>query len=105
MDTLKHVPQEVARNFCGTIKEFATNLGKADFLLIGEVAGSDGDADRYLQVLGNNLNATLDIGESRRSLHAVAKGLSQPSVYLDLARVWNDQFGSHRNAGASHVSI
>ncbi len=105
IDTLKHLTQEAARNFCGTLKEFAANLGKADFFLVGEVAGADQDADRYLEVFGINLNATLDIGESRRNLHAVAKGLSRPGDYLDLAKVWDDEFGSHRNAGASHVSI
>ena len=47
LDTLKHVSAEDARNFCGTIKEFAANLGKANFLLVGEVAGSDNDAQRY----------------------------------------------------------
>ena len=40
------------------------NLGKADFFLVGEVAGSDGDAQRYRDVLGRNLDATLDIGQS-----------------------------------------
>src|SRR5216683_783006 len=98
IDTLKHLTQEAARNFCGTLKEFAANLGKADFFLVGEVAGADQDADRYLEVFGINLNATLDIGESRRNLHAVAKGLSRPGDYLDLAKVWDDEFGSHRNA-------
>src|SRR5690242_14227602 len=73
IDTLKHVGFETGRNFCGSIKEFAANLGKADFFLVGEVAGSDYDAGRYQEVLGSTLNATLDIGASRRQLHAVAK--------------------------------
>lgn len=105
LDTLKHVSQEDGRNFCGTIKEFAANLGKADFFLVGEVAGSDNDAMRYLQVLGSNLNATLDIGESRRKLHSVAKGLVPPSEYFDFLYVWDDKLGSRRNAGWRHVSI
>ncbi len=41
IDTLKHVSLEEARNFCGTIKEFAGNLGKSDFFLVGEIAGGD----------------------------------------------------------------
>jgi glycosidase len=61
LDTLKHVDEETGRNFCGTIREFAANLGKANFFLVGEVAGADSDADRYLEVLGKNLSATLDI--------------------------------------------
>src|SRR5262249_10687494 len=62
LDTLKHVSEEVGRNFCGSIREYAENLGKKNFLLVGEVAGSDDDAKRYREVLGRNLHATLDIG-------------------------------------------
>lgn len=105
IDTLKHVAADVGRNFCGSIKEFAANLGKADFFLVGEVAGDDRSAERYRAVLGTNLNATLDIGESRGLLHGVAKGLAPPSRYFSFVRSWNDDLGSHRNAGRSHVSI
>jgi len=105
LDTLKHVPEETGRNFCGTIKEFAANLGKADFFLVGEVAGSDDDAERYRAVIGHNLNATLDIGGIRRTLHAVAKGMLAPEAYLHLSAVWADDLGSHRDAGTRHVSI
>jgi glycosidase len=105
LDTLKHVSQEQGRNFCGTVKEFAANLGKANFFLVGEVAGSDGDAQRYRDVLGRNLNATLDIGQSRRTLHAVAKGLTAPSDYFGMLAAWDPVFGSHRNAGELHVSV
>src|SRR5881275_569420 len=31
VDTLKHVDEETGRNFCGSIKEFAANLGKSNF--------------------------------------------------------------------------
>jgi glycosidase len=105
IDTLKHVSQEHGRNFCGALKEFAQNLGKADFFLVGEVAGSDDDAQRYRDVLGRNLNATLDIGPSRRLLHAVAKGLRPPAEYFSLVAAWDPTFGSHRNAGELHVSV
>jgi len=105
IDTLKHVAFETGRNFCGSVKEFAANLGKADFFLVGEVAGGDYDAGRYHEVLGTNLNATLDIGDSRRQLHRVAKGLAAPRAYFDFVLSWNDDLGSHRNAGRRHVSI
>ena len=105
LDTLKHVSQETGRSFCGTIKEFAANLGKADFFLVGEVAGSDNDAARYREVLGRNLNATLDIGGIRPTLGGVAKGLIAPDAYLHLAKVWDDELGSHRDGGERHVSI
>ena len=69
------------------------------------MAGADDDAARYREVLGANLNATLDIGGSRRSLHAVAKGLEPPASYFSFLRTWDDDLGSHRNAGRRHVSI
>ncbi|MEO6786744.1 MAG: alpha-amylase, partial [Chthoniobacteraceae bacterium] len=40
-----------------------------------------------------------------RTLHGVAKGLQTPSDYLDFARIWNDDLGSHRDSGAMHVSV
>jgi len=102
---MKHVDADTGRNFCGSIKEFAANLGKTDFFLVGEVAGDDQSAERYREVLGTNLNATLDIGESRCLLHAVAKGIEAPGRYFSFVRTWNDDLGSHRNAGRSHVSV
>ncbi|HET9562806.1 MAG TPA: alpha-amylase family glycosyl hydrolase [Propionibacteriaceae bacterium] len=65
IDTVKHVSYEQARNFCGAIKEFAVNLGKRDFFLVGEVPDDD-FANRYLNAVGRNLNATLDIWSTRR---------------------------------------
>ena len=105
IDTLKHVDQETGRNFCGTIREFAANQGKKNFFLVGEVAGADSDADRYLQVLGTNLSATLDIGEVRPALTAVAKGLAPPDTYFRIAATWDEDLGSHRDAGLHRVSI
>jgi glycosidase len=105
IDTLKHVDQQTGRSFCGTIKEFAAGLGKADFFLLGEVAGGDGDARRYREVLGLNLDATLDIGESRRLLHLVAKGRLPAAAYFSFVLQWEDELGSHREAGRRHVSI
>jgi glycosidase len=105
LDTFKHLPEETGRNFCGSIKEFAANLGKVDFFLLAEVAGSDANAKRYREVMGQNLNATLDIGESRQTLHRVAKGFAAPAEYFNLSSLWISELGSHRNAGAHHVSI
>ena len=81
------------------LKEFAANLGKSDFFLVGEVAGGDKDEERYLDVLKRNLNATLDIGEMRLALNAVAKGLAHPSAYFEGFNA-NAIMGSHRNLGA-----
>jgi glycosidase len=105
IDTLKHIDEESGRNLCGTIKEFAANLGKADFFLVGEVAGGNATADLYLQILGTNLNATLDIGEIRPTLVSVAKGLAPPSDYFAMTAAWDDDLGSHRNSGKRRVTI
>lgn len=105
IDTLKHVSFEQGRNFCGAIKEFAARLGKHDFFLVGEVAGGDFNQDRYLDVLGSNLNAALDIGEMRLTLSGVAKGLVHPTAYFDGFDPGNAVMGSHRNLGKHHVSI
>ena len=105
IDTLKHIDEETGRNLCGSIKEFAAGLGSFDFFLVGEVAGSDYDADLYLQILGTNLNATLDIGEIRPTLVSVAKGLTPPAAYFSMTATWDDDLGSHRNSGKHRVTI
>lgn len=105
IDTLKHVSLEEARNFCGSIKEFAANQGKENFFLVGEIAGGDYGEDRYLDVLDRNLNAALDIGEMRPALTGVAKGLLHPGVFFGGFDAGNAVMGSHRNLGNRHVSI
>lgn len=105
IDTLKHVTFEHGRNFCGTIKEFAANIGKMNFLLVGEVAGGDFAQDRYLDVLGRNLDAALDIGNMRPTLQYVAKGLAPAHAYFAGFDPGDTEMGSHRNIGQRHVSI
>jgi glycosidase len=105
IDTLKHVDFEEARNFCGSIKEFAANLGKDNFFLVGEVAGGDTAEDRYLDVLGQNLNAALDIAELRLSLRSLAKGLDTPDAFFAGFDPGRAVMGSHRNLGDRHVSV
>ncbi len=105
IDTLKHVSLEEGRNFCGTVKEFATNIGKDNFFLVGEIAGGDYAEERFLDVLARNLNAALDIGEMRPTLVGVAKGLVHPNAYFDGFDPGLAVMGSHRNLGNRHVSI
>src|SRR6266511_2233715 len=105
IDTLKPVSFHEAHKFCGSIKEYAANLGKSDFFLVGEVAGGDYNEDRYLDVIGMNLNAALDIGEMRMSLNGVAKGLDPPSRYFNGFDPGHAVMGSHRSLGRRHVSI
>ncbi|MHC4556950.1 MAG: alpha-amylase family glycosyl hydrolase [Planctomycetota bacterium] len=105
IDTLKHVTEEQARNFCGAIKEFAANLGKQNFFLVGEVSGGDYAQDYYLDSLNRNLTAVLDIGEMCPILNGVAKGLISPRDYFDGFNPSDIGMGSHRNLGRRHVSI
>jgi glycosidase len=105
IDTLKHVAKEQARNFCGAIKEFAANLGKQNFFLVGEIAGGDYAQDHYLDSLDRNLTAVLDIGEMCPILNGVAKGLRSPRDYFDGFNPGDASMGSHRNLGQRHVSI
>ncbi|CAG5156610.1 uncharacterized protein ALTATR162_LOCUS4407 [Alternaria atra] len=105
LDTLKHVDTGIARLFCGVLKEFASNLGKTNFFLVGEVGGEDINAQKYRNVLKSNMNATLDIGGSRLALTNVAKGLAPAATYFDMVTAWDDQLGSHRDAGLHHVVV
>ena len=104
IDTLKHVGFSEARDFCGSIKEYADKIGKHNFFLVGEVAGGDYNQDRYLDVLGHKLSATLDIGEMKLVLREVAKGKENPLDYFDGFQ-WDKGMGSHRDVGNRHVSI
>lgn len=108
IDTVKHVSIEEARNFCGSIREFADTLHKRNFLLVGEIAGGDSFQDFVLDqlaVLERNLSAALDIGNARTGLADVAKGLLPARRYLDAFRAESDGFESHRALGNRHVSI
>ncbi len=105
IDTLKHVTREQARNFCGAIKEFAANIGKQNFFIVGEVAGGNYAQDFYLDALERNLTAVLDIGEMCPILHRVAKGLRSPSDYFNGFNPRDKGMGSHRNLGGRHVSV
>jgi glycosidase len=112
IDTLKHVSFDQARNFCGGIKEFAANLGKENFFLVGEIAGGDYATDRYLDALDRNLNAALDIGEMRQVLSGVAKGLvhnsaqeaAKPKRYSGAYRM-GSKLPVKRAGGVAYVEI
>jgi len=105
LDTLKHVSLEEGRNFCGTIREFAANIGKEDFFLLGEIAGGSNFQAQYINALKRNLSAALDIGEMRPSLVALGKGLAHPQAYFAGFEGVEYSMGSHRNLGDKHVSI
>lgn len=104
IDTVKHVPFDTSRHFCGGIREFAESIGKQNFLLLGEVTGGAGMARNYLDIFGRNLDAALDIGEPAARLANFAKGFEPPRAFFDLFG-GHDQLGSHREAGRYHVSV
>jgi glycosidase len=104
IDTVKHVSYEQARNFCGAIKEYATNLGKRDFFLVAEVPDDD-FANRYLNAAGRNLNAALDISGSRLALRDLARGKTDPGHYFASFDVGSAPLGSHRNMGDKLMSV
>jgi len=104
IDTVKHVPWEVSRNFCGAIREYAETIGKENFLLLGEVTGGAGMARNYLEIFGRNIDAVLDIGGPAVKLAGMVKGLAPGSDFFEQFR-GHDLLGSHRETGRYHVSI
>ena len=103
VDTVKHMAKEQVRNFCGAVKEYATNLGKTNFFIMGEIGGGDNNQDKYLDALELNLNAALNIGESRTDLLRVGKGLAKPTTYFNHLNNWNPRLGSHSNSSQRHI--
>lgn len=104
IDTVKHIPQESSRKFCGSIREYAESIGKENFLLLGEVTGGPYMAKSYLEIIGRNLDAILDIGSPRTNMIAVAKGFAPPVSFFDQFQP-HDVLGTHRETGRYHVSI
>jgi glycosidase len=57
VDTVKHVPTQFASTFCNAIHEYATRIGKHNFLIFAELVGDDALLEKYV---GNN---TAIVGE------------------------------------------
>jgi glycosidase len=104
IDTVKHVPWEASRNFCGAIHEFAESIGKENFLLLGEVTGGAAMARDYLEIFGRNVDAVLDIGDPATRLANMVKGLGSASSFFEQFQ-GHDILGSHRQTGRYHISI
>ena len=111
IDTVKHVPWEADRDFCGAIHEYAESIGKENFLLLGEVTGGAQMAHNYLEIWGRNIDAVLDIGEPPKKLAAMVKGFTDPREFFAQFVGSNSDSGeshsllSHRETGRYHVSI
>ena len=104
IDTVKHVPLEASRNFCGGVREYAESIGKDNFLLLGEITGGAGMARNYLDVFGRNLDAALDLGGPAATLASVVKGFEDPGDFFSEFG-GHDELGSHREVGRYHVSV
>jgi glycosidase len=104
IDTVKHVPLEASRHFCGAVREYAESIGKENFLLLGEVTGGGSMARNYLEIFGLNLDAVLDIGDPAVRLAGLVKGFEDPSKLFDAYR-GHDALGSHRELGRYHVAV
>lgn len=104
IDTVKHVPHTVSAKFCQGIRAFACDLGKKNFLLLGEVTGSPAIVRAYVDPSGANLDAVLDIESAPRRLSEMAKGTGSPEAFFSHFGGL-DEMGPLRGAGIHHVSI
>lgn len=104
IDTVKHVPWDVSRKFCGAIHEYAESINKNNFLLLGEVTGGSEMEKNYLDIFGRNIDAALDIGDPSRRLEGLAKGLLAPQFFFEQFTS-GDILGGHRETGRYHVSV
>lgn len=82
IDTVKHMGIGPTRHFAAAIHEYASTIGKDNFLLIGEITG--GNVYQTMELTG--LNAALGIGGVQASLWQLPKGYVSPSDYFDLFR-------------------
>jgi glycosidase len=107
IDAVKHVGVENSRIFCNAVREYAELIGKKNFLLLGEVAGSEFIAAQYLQdTTQHGLTTVLDINGPPRALERVVKGFADPSdLFQYYTRKSNLPMASHREMGKYHVSV
>lgn len=108
IDTVKHMGDGPARYFCSVIHEYAQLLGKDKFLLIGEVASDEADADKkaYITVERTGLDAALGIGNVQAKLWNLPSGNVNPEEYFNLFRnaLYLDK-GSHKWLGEKLVTM
>ena len=87
MDAVKHMGETAVARFCQQIREYAYTLGKRNFLLFGELVGSDDAINRYTgpNTAGKAGNKTIYYGLTSVldfplywTLPGVIKGYSSP---------------------------
>lgn len=86
IDAAKHMPEEALRTFCDVVREFAQSIGKENFLLVGEVAGSREQAWEVVERTG--LDAALGIEDVPGKLERMVTGQADPADYFSLFRNW-----------------
>jgi glycosidase len=104
IDTVKHVPPEISAIFCHNVRSFARQIGKTNFLLLGEVTGAPSLVRNYVDPKGPNLDAVLDIESAPRRLGDMVKGLTPPAEFFDHFGGL-DEMGDVRKIGRHHVSV
>ncbi|KAE9987764.1 hypothetical protein EG328_001578 [Venturia inaequalis] len=82
LDAVKHMGHGPTRYFCNAIHEFASGLGKENFMIIGEITGPN----EFETVETTGLDAAFGIGGVQQSLWQMAKGEANPQEYFDLFR-------------------
>jgi len=84
VDTVKHMDPGATRFFTSVIHEFAQNIGKENFYLIGEITGGRQRAFTTLETTG--LDAALGIDDIPDKLEYLVKGYRDAQEYFDLFR-------------------
>ena len=84
VDTVKHMDPGATRFFTSVIHEFAQNLGKENFYLIGEITGGRQRAFTTLETTG--MDAALGIDDIPDKLENLVKGYRNAPEYFDLFR-------------------
>jgi glycosidase len=84
VDTVKHMGDGPTRYFASTVHEFAQNIGKENFLLVGEVTGGRVRAFNTVETTG--IDAALGIDDVQDKLEYLIKGYRNPTDYFDLFR-------------------
>lgn len=84
VDTVKHMGDGPTRYFASVMHEFAQSIGKANFLLVGEVTG--GRVKAFNTVESTGIDAALGIDDVQDKLEYLIKGYRNPIDYFDLFR-------------------
>ncbi len=80
IDAVKHMPQEAIKLFVSKITQFAAQIGKDNFYLIGEIAGGIPNARQVITQTG--LKAFIGIDDLPAALVNMVRGQADPQDYF-----------------------